>query len=192
MSDIEKIAELYRQTVIVQAVCDIDDENDQLEPSPASEGGLKHDNDAVEAENVVDPPDEVVLVEPEQPAQEEPSLHLSEQEARGSKDCDNPAENDEAVHDIGAEEEEGGEITVVDHMAELHQVIEKIVSSNSAKQITSDFMDHLDNVLVGLRKMYLIVDERRAEMDESSIVSVYSQATNHGFIAQKTLNYLQF
>lgn len=178
ISDIEKIAELRRETAVVPEVeCEIGSE---LGSSPAGDADLKGGEDidtTAETRNVV----EVVIDEPS----ESPALQCTDS---GIKECTSPVEGSEGRHDAVEEEE----ISVVDPMTQLHLVIERIVCSESAEQVTSDFMVHLDNMLVGLRKIFTLVDARRKAMDEASVQSVYATANNHGFVTQKTFNYLQF
>ena len=74
----------------------------------------------------------------------------------------------------------------------LHDVLSEIANSKDKENIVADFMDHLSNILVKLKTLKRAIDERRSYLDRNAVVDVYDKASNHGFVAQKTLNYLQF
>lgn len=74
----------------------------------------------------------------------------------------------------------------------LHQQIADIVNMEAPERLTADFMVHLNVALDGLKTMLSLVDARKSVLDQQALTTIYTQAANHGFIAQKTFNYLQF
>jgi hypothetical protein len=129
-------------------------------------------------------------------ASTEPAVEPSPAAGSGSGSAAEPPPAEGEADGSVAEAEEEGEAEPVPTPAEslqlLQQAVADMVASGRAEETAAHFMDHFLVMLGGLRDMRGILDGRRAEVEENTLLQSYHTASNHAFIAQKTLNYLQF